>query len=36
MAVFAMFGTAFRQMEAAFPEVASKVRATLEERLPTS
>lgn len=36
MVVFAMFGTAFREMEAAFPEVASKVRATLEERLPAS
>ncbi len=36
MVVFAMFGTAFREMEAAFPEIASKVRATLEERLPAS
>jgi CRP-like cAMP-binding protein len=36
MVVFAMFRTAFREMEAAFPEIASKVRATLEERLPAS
>jgi CRP-like cAMP-binding protein len=36
MVVFAMFGTAFREMEAAFPEIASKVHATLEERLPAS
>lgn len=36
MVVFAMFGTAFREMEAAFPETAAKVRATLEERLPAS
>ena len=36
MVVFAMFGTSFREMEAAFPEVASKVRATLEERLAAS
>ena len=34
--LFAMFGTEFREMEAAMPALASKIRATVTERLPAS
>ena len=34
MVVLAMFGTAFRELEAKMPEVASKIRTTVTERLP--
>jgi CRP-like cAMP-binding protein len=36
MVVFAMFGTEFREMEAEMPDVAARIRTTLEERLPTT
>jgi CRP-like cAMP-binding protein len=32
--LFAMFGTSFRELEASLPDVAARIRATLEERLP--
>jgi CRP-like cAMP-binding protein len=32
MILYAMFGTAFREMEAAFPDVAARIRATVESR----
>lgn len=32
MIVYAMFGTAFREMEAAFPDVAARIRATVDSR----
>jgi hypothetical protein len=34
MTLFSMFGTAFREMEAALPAVAARIKQTLEERLP--
>jgi len=34
MTLFTMFGTSFREMEAAFPAIADRIRETLEERLP--
>jgi CRP-like cAMP-binding protein len=36
MTVFAMFGTNFRELEATLPDVAAKIRSTLEERLPAT
>jgi CRP/FNR family cyclic AMP-dependent transcriptional regulator len=33
MTVFAMFGTAFREMESGYPAIAARIRATAEERL---
>jgi CRP-like cAMP-binding protein len=33
MTLFTMFGTAFRELEATLPQVADRIRATLEERL---
>jgi CRP-like cAMP-binding protein len=32
MTIYAMFGTAFREMEAAFPELADRIRATVDSR----
>ena len=34
--LFVMFGTSFREMEAAMPDIASRIRATVEERLTTT
>ena len=36
MTLFAMFGTAFREMEASLPDVAARIRATLRERIEPS
>ena len=36
MTLFVMFGTQFREMEAAMPAIAARIRQTLEERLPAS
>ena len=33
MAIFAMFGTAFREMESGYPALAARIKATAEERL---
>ena len=33
MTIFAMFGTAFREMESGYPALAARIRATAEERL---
>jgi len=35
MTIFAMFGTAFRELEARLPNVAAEIRAKMQERLPT-
>ena len=35
MTIFAMFGTAFRELEAQLPKVAAEIRAKMQERLPT-
>jgi CRP-like cAMP-binding protein len=36
MVVFAMFGTSFREMQAAYPSVVARIEATLQQRLATS
>jgi CRP-like cAMP-binding protein len=33
MTIFAMFGTAFREMESGYPALAARIKATAEERL---
>src|SRR5262245_11154573 len=34
MTIFEMFGTSFRELEAGMPDVAARLRAVVEERMP--
>ena len=36
MTIFAMFGTSFRELEAAQAAVAERIRATVERRMPSA